>query len=93
VDAAGELEPSELRSLDALHLATLISAGEDVERAYCYDARLTDAARARDRCCRAILSDPAIDGGLTDAEVLRASAWACLRTAQLDRAAAELRWV
>jgi uncharacterized protein len=46
VEAAGELEPAELRSLDALHLATIISLGEDVERVYCYDTRLTHAARA-----------------------------------------------
>lgn len=45
IDAAGELEPAELRSLDAVHLATIISVGEDVERVYCYDARLTYAAR------------------------------------------------
>lgn len=46
VDVAAELEPAELRSLDALHLATIISLGEDVERVYCYDARLAQAARA-----------------------------------------------
>ncbi len=46
VDAAGELEPAELRSLDALHLATIVSLGECLERTYCYDARLTNAARA-----------------------------------------------
>jgi predicted nucleic acid-binding protein len=46
VEAAGELEPAELRSLDALHLATIISVGEYLERAYCYDLRLTNAARA-----------------------------------------------
>ncbi len=46
IDVAGELEPAELRSLDALHLATIISLGKDVERIYCYDARLTHAARA-----------------------------------------------
>lgn len=46
VEAAGELEPAELRSLDALHLATIISLGKDLERTYCYDRRLTDAARA-----------------------------------------------
>jgi predicted nucleic acid-binding protein len=46
VEAAGELEPAELRSLDALHLATILSVGEDMERIYCYDARLTQAARA-----------------------------------------------
>lgn len=46
VSAAGELEPAELRSLDALHLATILSLGEDVERVYCYDSRLTVAAQA-----------------------------------------------
>lgn len=46
VQAAGELDPAELRSLDALHLATMVSLGKDVERVYCYDARLTHAARA-----------------------------------------------
>ncbi len=46
VDAAGKLEPAELRALDALHLATIISLGEHVERVYCYDRRLTHAARA-----------------------------------------------
>lgn len=46
VEAAGALEPAELRSLDALHLATIISLGEDVERVYCYDSRLTYAAQA-----------------------------------------------
>lgn len=45
IEAAGELEPAELRSLDALHLATIIGLGEDVERVYCYDARLAQAAR------------------------------------------------
>jgi predicted nucleic acid-binding protein len=47
VDAAGKLDPAELRSLDALHLATIISLGEDVERVYCYDARLAQAAQER----------------------------------------------
>ncbi len=42
---AGELEPPGLRSLDALHLATILSLGEDIERVYCYDSRLTAAAR------------------------------------------------
>jgi uncharacterized protein len=46
LDAAAELDPAELRSLDALHLATVVSLGEELERLYCYDARLTDAARA-----------------------------------------------
>jgi uncharacterized protein len=46
VEIAGDLEPAELRSLDALHLATILSLGNDIERVYCYDARLTGAARA-----------------------------------------------
>lgn len=46
LQAAGELEPAELRSLDALHLATILSLGQDLERVYCYDARLTSATRA-----------------------------------------------
>lgn len=43
---ACELEPPPLRSLDAIHLATALSLGEDLERFYCYDARLNGAAVA-----------------------------------------------
>lgn len=46
IEIASDLAPVELRSLDALHLATILSLGDDVERVYCYDARLTSAARA-----------------------------------------------
>ncbi len=46
LQTAGDLDPAELRSLDALHLATVVSLGADVERLYCYDNRLGDAARA-----------------------------------------------
>jgi predicted nucleic acid-binding protein len=46
IEIAGELEPAELRSLDALHLATILSLGDDIERVYCYDSRLASAARA-----------------------------------------------
>lgn len=45
IEIAGDLEPAELRSLDALHLATILSLGDDIERVYCYDSRLTSAAR------------------------------------------------
>jgi predicted nucleic acid-binding protein len=45
LDAAAELGPVELRSLEALHLATVVSLGEDLERLYCYDGRLASAAR------------------------------------------------
>ena len=46
LDAAANLDPAELRSLDALHLATAVSLGGDLGRLYCYDARLGDAAQA-----------------------------------------------
>lgn len=46
LDAAADLDPVELRSLDALHLATVVSLGENLERLFCYDARLGDAAQA-----------------------------------------------
>jgi predicted nucleic acid-binding protein len=46
LDAAAELDPVELRSLDALHLATVVSLGENLERLYCYDTRLADAGQA-----------------------------------------------
>jgi predicted nucleic acid-binding protein len=46
LEAAADLDPAELRSLDALHLATVLSLGEDLERLYCYDTRLTGAAQA-----------------------------------------------
>jgi len=44
LEIAAELEPPQLRSLDALHLATATSLGEELERFFCYDARLTAAA-------------------------------------------------
>jgi len=43
---AGRLQPSALRSLDALHLATALEIGDDLEGFVAYDARLVDAARA-----------------------------------------------
>lgn len=46
LQAAAELVPAELRSLDALHLATVVSLGEDLERLFCYDGRLKDAAQS-----------------------------------------------
>jgi predicted nucleic acid-binding protein len=42
---AGQLSPASLRSLDALHLATAMELGDDLEGIVSYDARLTDAAR------------------------------------------------
>lgn len=45
MEVAGNLEPAELRTLDTLHLATVLSLGDDVERVYSYDSRLTKVAR------------------------------------------------
>lgn len=42
---AGELHPPELRSLDAIHLATAQLLGQDFGRVVTYDERMVDAAR------------------------------------------------
>jgi hypothetical protein len=48
IEAAGELDPPELRSLDAIHLATALSVGADLAGIVTYDERLAAAAaRAR----------------------------------------------
>ena len=43
---AGTLEPALLRSLDALHLASALELGADLEGLVTYDARLAGAATA-----------------------------------------------
>lgn len=43
---AGRLLQPSLRSLDALHLATAMEIGDDLEGIVAYDERLTDAARS-----------------------------------------------
>ncbi len=43
---ARRLDPSELRSLDAIHLATALSIGADLGALFCYDDRLAAAAIA-----------------------------------------------
>lgn len=43
---AARLEPPLPRSLDAIHLATALSLGDDLGRFYCYDERLSAAAQA-----------------------------------------------
>jgi predicted nucleic acid-binding protein len=43
---AGRLEPAQLRSLDAIHLATAQQFGTSLKRVVTYDARMADAARA-----------------------------------------------
>jgi predicted nucleic acid-binding protein len=45
-EAAGRLDPSILRSLDALHLAAALSLGDDLEAVITYDARFAEACRA-----------------------------------------------
>lgn len=42
---AGALEPPELRTLDAIHLASALTLGEGIPF-YCYDRRLSEAAAA-----------------------------------------------
>jgi predicted nucleic acid-binding protein len=44
--AAGSLPPGELRSLDAIHLATALQLGDDVRQVITYDERMSLAAEA-----------------------------------------------
>lgn len=43
---AGTLLPPEVRSFDAIHLATVLHLRQDVRTLITYDARMTAAARA-----------------------------------------------
>jgi uncharacterized protein len=43
-DAAGTLLPAEVRSLDAIHLATAVQLGDDLGVVVTYDMRMADAA-------------------------------------------------
>ena len=45
LDAAGILEPQILRTLDAIHLATALAVGDDLDVIVTYDERMIDAAR------------------------------------------------
>lgn len=45
LNAAGTLLPAELRSLDAIHLATALQLGDDVRQLVSYDDRMIAAAR------------------------------------------------
>lgn len=45
LDVAGTLEPQVLRTLDAIHLATALAVGDDLEAIVTYDERMIDAAR------------------------------------------------
>ncbi|MFO1539714.1 MAG: type II toxin-antitoxin system VapC family toxin [Chloroflexota bacterium] len=46
LDAAGILEPKILRTLDAIHVATALALGDDLEAIITYDDRMLTAARA-----------------------------------------------
>ena len=50
---AGSLEPSELRSLDAIHLATAQLIGSDLKWIVTYDERMAEAAQALGMSVRA----------------------------------------
>jgi predicted nucleic acid-binding protein len=43
-EEAGRLDPTLLRSLDAVHLAAALALGDDIEGLVTYDDRLSDAA-------------------------------------------------
>lgn len=43
-DQAGRLDPTTLRSFDAIHLATALDLGDDLDTLVTYDDRLADAA-------------------------------------------------
>lgn len=45
LEAAGTMMPAELRSLDAIHLATVAALGADIRTVVTYDSRRSDAAR------------------------------------------------
>ncbi|MGH2466718.1 MAG: type II toxin-antitoxin system VapC family toxin [Candidatus Limnocylindrales bacterium] len=45
LDAAGLLEPGIVRTLDAIHLATALALGDDLEAIVTYDQRMVDGAR------------------------------------------------
>jgi len=46
IQRASKLAPPELRTLDAIHLATALSLGHDLGALCVYDARLSSVARA-----------------------------------------------
>jgi uncharacterized protein len=45
-EAAGRLDPTILRTLDAIHIAAALELGDDLTGIVTYDDRLADAARA-----------------------------------------------
>jgi len=51
LDAAAELEPGVVRSLDAIHLAAARTFGDSLEELVTYDARMTRAAEITGTRC------------------------------------------
>jgi predicted nucleic acid-binding protein len=47
LDRAGELDPRQLHSLDAVHLAAALTIGSDLGLVVTYDQRFGEAARER----------------------------------------------
>jgi predicted nucleic acid-binding protein len=45
LDVAGTMEPRILRTLDAIHLATALTLGDDLDAIVTYDDRMTESAR------------------------------------------------
>ena len=45
LDAAGILEPRIVRTLDAIHLATALAIGDDLDAVVTYDDRMTEGAK------------------------------------------------
>ena len=45
-ERAGQMDPALLRSLDAIHLASALDLGDDLEAVVTYDERLADACGA-----------------------------------------------
>jgi len=45
LNLAGSLQPSSLRTLDAIHLATAIGLGRDLGQIVTYDERMAEGAR------------------------------------------------
>jgi len=45
LDSAGILQPGVLRTLDAIHLATALALGDDLDAIVTYDERMVEAAR------------------------------------------------
>ncbi len=45
LERAAEVAPLMLRSLDAIHIATALALGDELEALVTYDARMADAAR------------------------------------------------